>query len=131
VGFGPMTVTAGTERHVFGFAPRRLADGTWKEGAIRTDGAADQWSRAHRCGRRPEWVRFVVPSRGRRERVRERPRDPRGAGRPGLRRQLTRRIRRRDWKRALAGDGADELLATRADKARTKLEQHDLLHDRS
>jgi hypothetical protein len=44
----------------------------------------------------------------------------------------TRRIRRRDWKRVLGADGAaDEPLATRADKARTKLEHHDLLHGRS
>ena len=126
---GRMTVTVGTERHLFGFAPRRLGDGTWEEGAIRRDDEQ--------------------PTSG--PGLADAPGDPNGyvsssqaaVDASGLvilgglvilagEGNYPRRIRRRDWKRALAGDvAADELLATRADKARTKLEQHDLLHDRT
>jgi hypothetical protein len=131
---GRMTVTAGAERHVFGFDPRRLGDGTWEEGAIRrTDeeqptsgpGLADvagdpngYVSSSQAAVDASEFANGLVILGGLVVLACEG--------------NYTRRIRRRDWKRALGGDGAaDDLLATRADKARTKLEQHDLLHDRS
>jgi hypothetical protein len=130
---GRMTVTAGSERHVFGFAPRRLADGTWEEGPIRSDGERPT-SGPGLGDAAPDSSGYVSSSQA----AVDASEFANGLVILGglvvlaCEGNYTRRIRRRDWKRALGGDGAaDELLATRADKARTKLEQHDLLNDRS
>jgi len=127
---GRMTVTVGTERHVFGFAPRRLGDGTWEEGAIRTDD--EKPTRGPGLGDAPADTNGYVSSSQAAVDASEFANGLVILG--GLvvlacEGNYTRRIRRREWKRVLGGDGAaEELLATRADKARTKLEQHDLLH---
>ena len=127
---GRVTIKTGDQRHVFGFDPRRLDSETWEEGELRKqdgeratemgfdDAGFDSTGGAehYQTGTHDEYefsngimligMFFVLAFEG----------------------NYWRRIRRRDWKRVLDGEGsADELLTARAKKSRARLEEHDRL----
>ena len=129
---GRVTITTDDDRHVFGFDPRRLGDGTWEEGEIRRlDG--EQAAATGLADANPSTDTYASSSQASIEA------NEFGNGLVligglvllAFEGNYTRRVRRRDWKRVLSDEQAAEaLLNARAEKARAKLESDDLLASR-